>query len=95
MDVVTSDHRFVENLFAPEVFVSQAESYNCYSGIVSIVFSSSRSDYSTNPPVPRRVVVERISMPLDAAKHFASSLYGYLVRLGHDPNPRPPDVSVQ
>jgi hypothetical protein len=60
--------RWLENLFAPQVFASEATSFALGAGVVTITLSSHRFDNSVPPGVQKRVVVGRLVMPIGAAQ---------------------------
>ncbi len=72
----------VENLLAPEVFASDAQTISLVQGMVSIAFTSARYDYSTTPSVMRKVVVSRLVMPPAAASSMAVRLFAFLEKNG-------------
>lgn len=79
-----------EDLFAPELFVSEASFFTKAPQTVSLTFSSYRFDQSPEGNGTRkRVVVARIVMPLNGAQGLATGLYDFLVKLGLDPVARP------
>ncbi len=80
---------YVENLFASEVFATEATFFSAGNGTVSITFSSHRWDNSTSSPVQKRVVVVRLIMPIPGAQGLAAGLYDYLKKHGMDPAPAP------
>lgn len=80
----------VENLFAPELFASEASFFTKAPETVSLTFSSYRFDQSPEGAGSRkRVVVARIVLPLNGAQGLATGLYEFLVKLGLDPVARP------
>lgn len=82
---------FVENLFAPEVFASEAVFFATAPGVLTIVFTSFRFDLSTAPSAQKRVVVGRLVMPIAGAQSLAVGLFDYLKKSGLDPAPTPSD----
>lgn len=85
----------VENLFAPEVFASEAAFFSTGPGIVTVTFTSYRWDNSTTQAAQRRVVVGRLVMPLAGAQGLAAGLYDYLSKQGLDPVPKPEPGQIQ
>jgi hypothetical protein len=81
----------VENLFAPEVFATEASFFSSGQGNVTITFSSYRFDNSTSPAVQKRVIVSRLVMPLTGAQGLAAGLYDFLKKQNLDPMPPPSD----
>lgn len=81
----------VENLFAPEVFATEASSFSRGPSTVTVTFTSHRFDNSQSPGAQKRVVVGRLVMPIPAAQGLAAGLYDYLKRNGLDPVPLPDD----
>ena len=84
-------HHVVENLFAPEVFASEASFFATAPGVVTITLTSFRFDNSTDPAVQKRVVMARLVMPASGAKALAAGLYDFLKKNGLDPVPPPDD----
>jgi hypothetical protein len=80
----------VEDLFAPEVFATEAQSFSLTNGMVTIAFTSSRYDYSVTPSELRRVVVSRLVMSPQGAQNLALRLYAFLDKNGLGPQ-RPHD----
>jgi hypothetical protein len=79
-----------ENLFAPEVFASEASFFTMAPETVSLTFSSYRFDQSPEGAGTRkRVIVARIVLPIGGAQGLATGLYEFLVKLGLDPVSRP------
>jgi hypothetical protein len=79
-----------ENLFAPELFASEASFFAKSPETVSLTFSSYRFDQSPEGGGSRkRVVVARIVLPLKGAQGLATGLYEFLIKLGLDPVARP------
>lgn len=79
-----------ENLFAPELFASEASFFAKSPETVSLTFSSYRFDQSPEGGGSRkRVVVARIVLPLNGAQGLATGLYEFLIKLGLDPVARP------
>ncbi len=79
-----------ENLFAPELFASEASFFTKAPETVSLTFSSYRFDQSLAGAGSRkRVVVARFVLPLNGAQGLATGLYEFLVKLGLDPVARP------
>ncbi len=68
----------LENLHAPELYVTSASSLAMVSGVLTITLISSRVDNSGNLSTRRRVVVGRISMPVAAGADLATQLYSFL-----------------
>jgi hypothetical protein len=89
----TNELPHVEDLFAPELFATEAASFSINSGVVSITFTSHRHDYTDTPPTLKSVVVGRIVMPPAGARKLAASLYDFLTKNGMDPVPRPKEPS--
>jgi hypothetical protein len=79
-----------EDLFAPELFASEASFFTKAPETVSLTFSSYRFDQSPEGGGTRkRVIVARIVLPLNGAQGLATGLYDFLVKLGLDPVARP------
>jgi hypothetical protein len=81
--------RHVENLFAPELFASEASSFSIHSGVVTITLASHRYDNSMSPAALNKVVVGRIVLPPAGAKNLALGLYNFLSNNGLEPIARP------
>jgi hypothetical protein len=81
--------RHVENLFAAEVFTTEASSFSIHSGVITISFVSHRYDHSVSPPVLNKVVVARVVLPPEGAKTLAVGLYNFLSNNGLEPVKRP------
>ena len=79
----------VEDLFAPELFATEASSFSIDSGVVSITFASHRYDHGEAPPALKSVVVGRVVLPPAGAKKLAASLYDFLAKNGMEPVQRP------
>ena len=77
---------FTENVFAPEVFASEAAFFSIAAGNLTITFASYRWDNSTRPATQRRVVVGRLVMPVLGGQHLAAALYNYLKKKGLIPH---------
>jgi hypothetical protein len=88
---ITVHPPLVENVFAPEIFISEASFFSITSSNATITFTSHRWDNGTQPPLLKRIVVGRVVMPIAAAQALAVSLYDYLAKAGHDPAQRPTD----
>jgi len=84
-----TEPQHIEDLFAPELFASEASSFSIDSGVVSITFSSHRYDHSEAPPALKSVVVGRVVLPPAGAKKLAASLYDFLAKNGMEPVQRP------
>ena len=82
-----------ENLFAPEVFATEASFFSIAHGNVSVALTSVRWDSSASPQSPTKVVVCRIVLPIDGAKALAAGLYDFLSRQGHAPVGKPSDTA--
>ncbi len=87
--VTLSQIETVENLHAPELFVSEASYFSAGSGTVTITFSSYRFDNSVTPGEQKRVIVGRLVMPVTGAQGLAVGLYDYLKKQNLDPMPPP------
>ena len=72
----------VENLLAPEIYATEVPTFAVASGVLTLTLSSSRVDSSTTPHVRKRVVVARVSMPINAAADLATQLYTFLSKHG-------------
>jgi hypothetical protein len=81
--------QLVEDLFAPELFATEASSFSIESGMVSITFASHRYDHSEAPATLKSVVVGRVVLPPAGAKKLAASLYDFLAKNGMEPVQRP------
>jgi hypothetical protein len=79
----------VEDLFAPELFATEASSFSIDSGIVSITLASHRYDYTDTPATLKSIVVGRVVLPPAGARKLAASLYDFLAKNGMEPVPRP------
>jgi len=79
----------VEDLFAPELFATEASSFSIDSGMVSITLASHRYDHSEAPPELKSVVVGRVVLPPAGARKLAAALYDFLAKNGMEPVPRP------
>jgi hypothetical protein len=80
----------VENLLAPEIFATEAQSISLIQGMISIAFSSSRYDYSHTPSVLKKVVVSRVVMSPAGAQSLAVRLFAFLDQKGFGPAPKDP-----
>jgi hypothetical protein len=85
--------RHVEDLFAPELFATEASSFSIDSGVVSITFSSHRYDHGEAPPGLKSVVVGRVVLPPAGAKKLAAALYDFLAKNGMEPVQRPKEAT--
>jgi len=85
----TDEPPHVEDLFAPELFATEASSFSINSGVVSITFASHRHDYTETPATLKSVVVGRVVLPPAGARKLAASLYDFLAKNGMEPVPRP------
>ena len=85
----TDEPPHVEDLFAPELFATEASSFSINSGVVSITFASHRHDYTDTPATLKSVVVGRVVLPPAGARKLAASLYDFLAKNGMEPVPRP------
>jgi hypothetical protein len=83
----------LENLLAPEVFMTEVSSISLSTGMITLTLASHRFDNSIVPPVQRKVVVARIVMPVAGAKNLAVGLYDFLAKNGMDPVKRPTEAS--
>jgi hypothetical protein len=79
----------VDNPRAPEVYANDASFFATLRGVVTIVFTVDRFDYTVQPPHLRRVVVHRLVMPSRGAQNLAVGLYDWLKKSGLDPAPAP------
>jgi hypothetical protein len=79
----------VENLFAPELFATEASFFSSGQGNVTVTFSSYRFDNSTTPAAQKRVIVGRLVMPITGAQGLAAGLYDFLRQQNQDPMPPP------
>jgi hypothetical protein len=79
----------VEDLFAPELFATEASSFSIDSGVVSITLASHRYDHSETPPELKSVVIGRVVLPPAGARKLAAALYDFLAKNGMEPVPRP------
>lgn len=75
----------VENLFAPEIFATEAQSISFVQGLISVAFTSTRYDYSTSPSVMKKVVVSRLVMSPAGAQSLAVQLFAFLDKKGLGP----------
>jgi len=81
----------LENIFAPEIFASEATVFYRSPGTITVTFTSYRFDNSTHPGSQKRVVIGRLVMPISGAQGLAAGLYDYLKKQGLDPAPHPTD----
>jgi hypothetical protein len=81
----------VENVFAPEVFASEAAFFAMGPGVITITFTSYRWDNTVSPGVQKRIVIGRLTMPIVGAQALAADLYSNLKQAGLDPVPPPSD----
>jgi hypothetical protein len=81
----------VENLFAPEMFATEASFFSSAAGMVTVTLSSYRFDNSTTPATQKRVIVGRLVMPVTGAQGLAAGLYDFLKKQNFDPMPPPSD----
>jgi hypothetical protein len=86
---------YVENLFAPEVYASEAAFFALGQGIVTITFVSFRFDNSVSPAVQKKVIVGRLVLPTGGARALAAGLYDYLAKQGLTPVPKPDPDQIQ
>jgi hypothetical protein len=77
--------QLTEDLFAPEMFASDASSFSLGPGVITITLVSHRWDNSVPPGEQKRVVVGRLVLPVPGAQHLALSLYDFLQKNGLDP----------
>lgn len=56
----------VENLDAPEIFVTELTGGGVHQGNLNLIFSTLRHDHSKNPPAAYRRVTLRLVMPVSA-----------------------------
>jgi hypothetical protein len=85
----------VDNLFAPEVFASEASFFSFAPDVVTITLTAFRWDHSANPAAQRRVVVGRLVMPIPGVRHLAAGLADYLRRSGLEPTPIAQETKLQ
>jgi len=86
----------VENVFAPEIFASEASFFAQGGGIVSITLASYRWDASSTPSgAAKRIVIGRLVMPIKGAQTLVVGLYDFLRKAGLDPIPKPDPNAVQ
>jgi hypothetical protein len=85
--------RLVEDLFATELFATEASSFSIDSGVVSITLASHRYDHSEAPPELKSVVVGRVVLPPAGARKLAAALYDFLAKNGMEPVPRPKEAT--
>jgi hypothetical protein len=81
----------LENIFAPELFASEATIFSIGPSTVTITFTSARFDNSTDPATHKRVVIARLVLPVRGAQGLAAGLYDCLKKQGLDPVPPPVD----
>ena len=81
--------QLIEDLFAPELFATEASSFSIDSGVVSITLASHRYDHSEAPATLKSVVVGRVVLPPAGAKKLAAALYDFLAKNGMEPVQRP------
>jgi hypothetical protein len=93
--VRASETPLTENLFAPEIFVSEAAYFSLVPGLVTITFISYRMDHSVAPAIQKRVVTGRLVMPIGGASGLAEGLYDFLAKSGATPLPRPRPDQLQ
>ena len=82
---------YTENVFAPEVFASEATFITIGGGTIAVTFTSFRWDNGTKPPKQRKVVVGRLVLPIAGAQGLAVGLYDFLKKNNLDPVPVPSD----
>lgn len=85
----------LENMFAPEIFASEASFFSLAPGLVTITFTSYRFDHTNLPGVQRKVVVGRLVLPATGAQALAAGLYDYLSKNGLTPIPIPAPGKIQ
>lgn len=76
---------FIDNPHAPDVFADGVSGVFLLNGVLRLTFESARVDHSQSPGPVNRVVIGRLTMPLDAAKNLRDFLNDYLGRLEEDP----------
>lgn len=95
-DVTEQLPAVVENVFAPEVFATDAPYFAHGGGIVSITLVSSRWDASEAPSgSAKRIVIGRIVMPVMGAQRLAIGLYDFLKKSGLDQTSKSDKNAVQ
>jgi hypothetical protein len=82
---------WLENMFAPEVYASDATVFSIGPSTATITLCSHRFDQSVQPAVQKRVVIGRVVLPIAAAQALSVALYDFLSKHGHAPMQRPTD----
>jgi hypothetical protein len=84
-----NEPQHIEDMFAPELFATEASSFSITAGVVSITLASHRYDHTEAPAALKSVVVGRVVLPPAGAKKLAASLYDFLAKNGMEPVQRP------
>ncbi len=77
-----SNHLIVENLHAPETFVSNVPNFSIGNGVVTLTLASLRFDNAVTPAEQHVVTVGRMVMPIASARVLATSLHNFLEQHG-------------
>ena len=78
---------FIDNPHSPELFATDFSGIFLHTGgVVTVTYESARIDHVTAPGPVNRVVVGRVSLPLESAQRLCLGLYDFLKRVGHDPS---------
>ena len=77
---------FIDDPHAPEWYADEAFGLFLNNGVVKITLSSNRVNHETSPGPVNRVVVGRLTMPLQTAQTLATTLFSFLKQNGVDPS---------
>jgi hypothetical protein len=74
---------FIDNPLAPDVLADEAVGFWIHGGIVRITLTTGRWNHAAPPPgAVNRVVIGRLSMPVEGARALAIQLYDFLKARG-------------
>ncbi len=77
---------FVDNPFAPEIFVTGYSGLANLHGVILVTLESTRCDHSRPQPSYERVVVGRVTLTIAAALELVTGLNQFLEQQGFSPS---------
>ena len=83
----------LDNPHSPDVFADFVVGAVLQNECLRLTFASNRSDYTTNPPTVRSVVIGRLVIPIAGAQNMVDFVHGYLEQLKTTAGTPPPSVA--
>ena len=80
-----ADIEFRDNPLAPSIFSTAVSGFFLSNGVLTMTFEAAQVDHVTSPGPVSRVVVMRLTLPVQGAQALSLSLYDFLKNQGLDP----------